>query len=330
MTIDTSHCPPLPVITQNRAVKADYEASDAHFVCVREAKQGGRMTPADWNSAVQQSRNWIYAQLAKYAVVTPEGKVTMDKILSDNAASGTPIGITTPRIISTPAPATTAAPGRAIDNALKSSPTPVQPIGATPMKTASLGSLVGTAIPGVGTLGGGLIGAGIDALTGGMGKSKCPGPYNYNPTTGGCDPKPGSLAGTTCPDGTTYDPSTGQCKVGGISGAVQRTLPGGQTGYVDPTGWAPTQAYGLQGVIPQAIPSQRLACPAGYVLYGKQPGMEVCLPKGFLPNKHRKWPKAPRPALTSQDMRTLGKINTLQRRIASAAQKAGFKKPVKR
>lgn len=188
--------------------------------------------------------------------------------------------------------------------------------------------------------GGGIISAGI-GLLGGAGKSRCPGPYNYNPQTGGCDPKPGKFApgGTgagatsSCPAGTTYDPATAQCKKGGLSGWTERVIPGGQTGYVDQQ-WTPTTAFGMQGLVPQTIPSSRLSCPAGYVLYGnksgKAPGQEVCLPKGFLSNKHRKWPKPPRPALTAQDVKTLNRINAIQRKVSNMAVKAGYRKPTKR
>lgn len=218
--------------------------------------------------------------------------------------------------------------------------------GATPMvSTAKAGSLssLGSLFSGAGTgasvggpvggVVGGLIGLGSGLI--GSGKSKCPGPYNYNPMTGGCDPKPRALVGgvgagptgvgTGCPPGSTYDAASGKCKVGGISGAVQRTLPGGQTGYVEPTGnWQPTQAYGTTGIIPQSVATSRLECPRGYVLYGKEPGMEVCFPRGMLPNKMRKWPKSPNPALSAQDMKTLRRIGTLQKKIKRVSGLAGF------
>lgn len=260
----------------------------------------------------------------------------------------------------TPPAPTTATPGRAIDPVMKTNPTPVPGIaassfdliynvnlapsgiskaGGTPMvSTSSAGSLASLVnlLPG-----GSIIGAGID-LFGGLGKSKCPGPYNYNPRTGGCDPKPGTFVGGTgtnggapksCPSGTTYDAATGQCKVGGVTGAVQRGLPGGATGYVSQD-WTPTMAYGMQGFVPQTVPTSRLQCPAGYVLYGNKngqaPGMEICLPKGFLANKHRKWPRPPRPAMTAQDVKTLNRINAIQRKVSNMAVKAGYQKPRKR
>lgn len=165
----------------------------------------------------------------------------------------------------------------------------------------------------------------IDRI-GGWGKSKCPGPFNFNPRTGGCDPKPGTFQpeGTgSCPQGTSYDPATGQCKKGGIGGWGERIIPGGDTGYV-PQEWTSTSAYGTQGVVPQSRPSSTLMCPKGYVLYGKEPGMEVCLPKGMLPNKYRKWPKEAAPALSAGDMKTLRRIGTLQKRIKRVAGTAGF------
>ena len=200
--------------------------------------------------------------------------------------------------------------------------------------TASLsgiGTLIGT---GVGGPIGGAIGGGIGGLLGGFGKSKCPGPFNYNPVTGGCDPKPGTgLTGGTggtggvspCPSGYAYDTATGQCKREGLVGIGERAVPGGATGYVPAGGsWTSTEAYGTTGVVPQAVASERLTCPRGYVLYGKQPGMEVCLPKGMMPNKFRKWPKTPNPALSAQDMKTLRRIGTLQKRIRRVAGNAGF------
>jgi hypothetical protein len=205
---------------------------------------------------------------------------------------------------------------------------PVSKEGYSPMETTVSG--VGTSIGGVdvGFGPGGINVGGIPIPgTGGWGKSKCPGPYNFNPVTGGCDPKPGAFAGTpSCPDGYVYDTASGQCKKTGVVGAGQRWIPGGETGFVASTGWASTTAYGTQGVVPQSRPSMTLTCPRGYVLYGREPGMEVCMPKGLgLPNKMRKWPKTATPALSGQDMKTLRRIGTLQKRIKRVAQIAGYK-----
>lgn len=330
----TLPCPPLPVITRNYSTKADQEAANEHFKCVVLKETGGMWTTDQFHDYQTRARNWIYGQMAKYAVLTPAGEEQVARTLQTNASYTPPAISTAPRILTpAPTPSPASSPARAIDNTLKTNPTPVQPIGAPSMKTsyATLGGAVGSLVPGVGTIAGGGLGALTDFLTG-AGKSKCPGPYNYNPMTGGCDPKPGSFAPQTpnCPAGSTWDASTGQCKVGGVKGAVQRGLPGGATGYVDPTGWTPTSAFGLQGFLPQSVPSARLSCPAGYVLYGKEPGMEVCLPKGFLANKHRKWPKPPRPAMSAQDVKTLNRINAIQRKVSNMTVKAGFKKPVKK
>lgn len=276
-------------------------------------------------------------------------------------------GLTSTAWTTKPPTPTTQTPGRAVDTTLKSpivaapaiaAPTGItsglsrQAIstttGATPMvstsNAGSLGSLlgagVGSVIPGAGTILGGTVG-GLLGTLGSLGKSKCPGPYNYNAQTGGCDPKPGTFVGGTgattgtssCPSGSTYDPATGQCKVGGLSGWVERTMPGGATGYVGQE-FTPTTAYGMQGFVPMTVPTQRLQCPAGYVLFGnkngKAPGMEVCLPKGFLANRHRKWPKPPRPAMSAQDVKTLNRINAIQRKVSNMAVRAGYRKPRKR
>jgi len=220
--------------------------------------------------------------------------------------------------------------------------TPAQKAGAnvnSVRNTAGLGGIAGLFGSTVGSVipGGGLITGVLGGLLGG-GSSQCPGPFNYNPVTGGCDPKARSglvatgTGGYGCPSGTSWDNATNSCKKTGIGGFVERTLPGGDTGYYSPTPtgepWQSTQAFGTSGVVPQAETTQRLHCPAGYVLYGnkngKNPGMEVCLPKGMVANKHRKWPKSPNPALSAQDMKTLRRIGTLQRKIKRVAGVAGF------
>lgn len=334
--VPTGPCPPLPVITKNLALASDWKAARAHFTCQILKESGGVWTSAQETDRGNRASNYIYSQLSKYAQVTPQGAEVVKEKLAEIKAYTPPAISTAPRVlISEPSPVS--APARAVDTTVKSVPTPKQGIstsGASTVKTkyATLGSGLGSVLPGVGTVTGGVVGGLIDLFPG-TGKSRCPGPFNYNPATGGCDPKPGRFApggtngASSCPAGTTYDPATGQCKVGGVKGAVQRGLPGGATGYVAQE-FTPTTAFGMQGFVPQTVPQTRLMCPAGYVLYGnksgRNPGMEICLPKGFLANKHRKWPKSPNPALSAQDMRTLNRIRTLQNKIKRVATTAGF------
>ena len=177
--------------------------------------------------------------------------------------------------------------------------------------------------------------------SGSWGGSKCKGPYNYNPVTGRCDPKPGVGFGETtgspgvqptgltgggpCPTGYEWDGST--CRRQGFIGTIQQALPGGNTGTgVDVYGEATIGSFGMPALVPftEAVPVNR--CPPGAVL-GKD---NLCYMKGSIPNRWRKWPKPPRPALTAGDMKTLRRAETLKNRVSRAAMSAGFKKPQKK
>jgi len=131
----------------------------------------------------------------------------------------------------------------------------------------------------------------------------------------------GSLAENPCGQG--YEFRNGRCEKTGLGGAAERFLPGGETGYYG-ADFTPTSAFGMAGFVPQAMQTQRLVCPKGYVLFGKEPGMEVCLHKGAMPNKLRKWPKGARPVMTAQDAKTLRRAKALQNKVKRIATGAGF------
>ena len=141
--------------------------------------------------------------------------------------------------------------------------------------------------------------------------------------SGGENPGSPGVQSSFSPCGTGYVYRNGRCEKAGLEGFVERTLPGGDTGYYG-ANFQPTQAFGMAGFVPQAMQTQKLICPKGYVLYGKEPGMEVCLHKGALPNKHRKWPKGARPVMTAQDAKTLRRAASLQSKVKRIAQGAGF------
>lgn len=190
-------------------------------------------------------------------------------------------------------------------------------------------------LPGIAAIPG-IIQTGTSLLTGG--RSKCPGPYNYNPQTGGCDPKPdywdrvgGGEAGgspgvlptgfatpNACPTGYVWDGA--RCKAAGVGGTVERILPGGETGYgMDVYGEAVVGAFGKPALVPYVASVPTARCPPGAVL-GKD---NLCYAKGSITNAERKWPKPTRPLLSAGDMKTLRKINSLQNKVKRAWQVAG-------
>lgn len=211
-------------------------------------------------------------------------------------------------------------------------PANVQPETRAMTSRTGIGSLVGagvgSVIPGVGTTVGGVLGGLLSGIGGG--KSRCPGPYNYNPITGGCDPKPGYSGGTQglglgltsggpCPTGFQWDGS--QCVQTGFRGAVERILPGGETGTgVDVYGQAVMGAFGKPALQPYVASQPVQRCPPGLVL-GKD---NLCYARSSIRNTDRKWPKPPRPALSAQDMKVIRKASSLQNKVKRAAQKSGF------
>ena len=166
----------------------------------------------------------------------------------------------------------------------------------------------------------------------GLGKSRCPGPYNYDPATGGCVPKNQAGYGAgPCPSG--YEWKNGKCQATGLGSALERWVPGGETGTLaDDYGEAVVGAFGKPALMP-AVAGQVakrdgttgpiLRCPRGTVL-GKD---NLCYPKGSITNANRKWPKPTKAPITAADMRMLSKISTLQGRIEKAAVRAGYLKP---
>lgn len=167
---------------------------------------------------------------------------------------------------------------------------------------------------GIGLITGGIPGAitgGIAGIVGG--ESGGPGTTVPGYTT------PGNTFATGCPSG--YEWRNGRCERVGVVGTIQRTLPGGATGYLPPTeyGGAVMGAFGVPALQPAAMQAVTLRCPPGSVL-GKD---DLCYQKGSITNKQRKWPKGPRPLLTGGEMKTLRKVKTLENKVKRAWQTAG-------
>jgi len=202
-----------------------------------------------------------------------------------------------------------------------------------------------------------LVGVGSDLLGGAvssLGGSVCPGPYNYNPATGMCIPKadckqrqpsdpcvsypaggskvigtigpgatgltdPGYTGGSTgpCPSGYQWDGK--QCIATGISGTVQRILPGGQTGTgSDVYGMAVMGSFGRPALQPYVAQQVVRRCPPGTVL-GKD---GLCYDK--IANGDRMWPRGPRPLMTGGDMKVLRKAEALKKKVKRLATSSGF------
>lgn len=184
--------------------------------------------------------------------------------------------------------------------------------------SGGIGGVIGTVIGGpiggaIGTIAGGLLGGG--------GASKCPGPYNFNPQTGGCDLKPPSWSGWAnlggYPGGGTGpgNPTipTGN---GGVPGAVGVTSPG----EMSTVGWSTgMDQRGNVYAEPAVFSRLQRRCPPGMVLDRNG----LCYRKGT-PGLLREWKPGSRPILSAQDAKTLRKIASIQKRVRKAAGNAGF------
>jgi len=333
-------CPPLPKITSYPATFAQKKQAETHFKCTMNPT-GAPVTAAQLKAIWIASGKWIteqerivygpprerrdkpgvFMRPGPPDVIEKKATETLVRTLAEQ-----PLPRPTPSIIPPPAGGSAA-------------PANVTPENLTMTGRTGLGSLVGagvgSVIPGVGTTIGGVLGGVLGSLGG---QSKCPGPYNYNPRTGGCDPKPGYGGGTQglglgltsggpCPTGWTWDGM--QCKKGGLEGFVERTLPGGETGVMAAGQWTTTDTPLGAGYIPLQRSQTVLVCPEGYVLVGnrsgKNPGLEVCMPKGHRGVRAaRKWPAPAKPVMSAQDRKTLAKAKRLQNKAKRVAMNAGF------
>jgi len=137
-------------------------------------------------------------------------------------------------------------------------------------------------------------------------------------------PTPMSVGRTGCSEGFRTDPRTGQCVRTGVVGAVQRVVPGGQTGTMaDVFGEAVVGAFGMPALVPAQVGSidrqdgtvgPILKCPPRMVL-----GVDnLCYTKGTRGlAAFRKWKPGTRPFLTGGDVKVLRRANTLRSSKAS-------------
>jgi len=139
----------------------------------------------------------------------------------------------------------------------------------------------------------------------------------------GSGQKPG--AGADCPPGFRVDPNTGRCLQEGFGGTIRRALPGGETGLL-PTGPVPgggvtlMGSFGVPAIQPTQMVSQRLDCPAGFLL-----GMDnLCYAKGTLPRQFRKWKPSRKPPISAKDWRALQVSARVEKKVKRIAATAGF------
>lgn len=131
------------------------------------------------------------------------------------------------------------------------------------------------------------------------------------------------LARADCPPGFQADPNTGVCQAIGLTGAVQRFLPGGQTGVLPSTAQpmaATVGQFGAPAIQPYQASSVALRCPPGMVL-GKD---NLCYRKGAIPMSWRKWRPARKPPISARDWRALQTADRVKNRAKKIAGKAGF------
>lgn len=127
-----------------------------------------------------------------------------------------------------------------------------------------------------------------------------------------------------CPQGTVLNPNNGVCEYPGSPGDI--STPGGPSGgAVMGVFGAPAVPAQVVGEITRTNGQQTLIrrCPTGLVL-GKD---NLCYAKGSIPNKLRKWPKAPKAPVTAYDakmMRRYGPGGSKQNSIKKLAGNAGL------
>ena len=151
----------------------------------------------------------------------------------------------------------------------------------------------------------------------------------FLPSQPGGPPAPTTLTGG-CPTGFRLNPATGQCEEEGIRGAIERFLPGGQTGMLGPGfGPAVVGAFGTPALTPAQVGTRRkadgsvgpiLQCPPGAVL-GKD---DLCYMKGSIPRQFRKWKPAPRPPVSAGDAKAIRRAERARGRVKKLATNVGF------
>jgi len=143
----------------------------------------------------------------------------------------------------------------------------------------------------------------------------------------------GAIAGQTgrtnvsarsdCPPGFRANPRTGACEVAGLTGKIQRTLPGGQTGVLPTHLGADFEtvmgAFGQPAVIPAQENRPTLKCPPNMVL-----GIDnLCYSKGNV-GKYRKHKPGKKPPISVKDWEAMKAQERVRAKAKDIASKSGF------
>jgi len=137
-----------------------------------------------------------------------------------------------------------------------------------------------------------------------------------------------ATAGAGCPPG--FKIVRGRCVARGTQGAMQRLIPGGQTGMLtDEFGEAVIGGFGTPALEPaqvgtimrrDGVVSPILRCPRGMVL-----GIdELCYTKGTVPRQFRKWKPAANPPISAADMKAVRTFASVQKKVKKLAGDSGL------
>lgn len=169
----------------------------------------------------------------------------------------------------------------------------------------------------LGGIGGFITGGPIGAVAGAIGGYTGTG-SGESRSSPGTQPTGYGGASLTSGCGAGYVWRNGRCEREGITGAIERLVPGGSTG-VQPYTETQMGMYGVHGVVPEVRQQTSLKCGRGYVL-GRD---NLCYPKRLLPKSARKWDPGTKPLLTGGEIKTLRKINSLENKVKKAWIAAG-------
>lgn len=104
----------------------------------------------------------------------------------------------------------------------------------------------------------------------------------------------------------------------GVRGVIERTLPGGKTGFIT-RGGVGMPMIGQIAVEPEVKSVDVRDCPTGMVLAIDG----LCYPKQMVPKKWRMWKPEPRPVVSRADQKAIQRADRAKKRLVNLTKKAG-------